>query len=99
MTTSLVPTGDIAHPEFTTERLRLDAERATDVIQDRIGGLSSTRTDEGVKFRTMDGMLVAILTGADDESAVDFHYRTAPASEAATLKARKLRRGLEPYVG
>lgn len=93
---TLVRTDEIEHPEFTTERLALDAERATELIREAVKGVSATETPEGTKFRTRRGMLLAILT--DHESGVDLHYRTAPASESATLKARRIWRALRPYA-
>ncbi len=74
-------------------------EAATEIILEALKGVSATETEEGIKFRTMDGMLIAILTGTHyEEPAVKLHYRTAPASETATLKARRLWRALESYA-
>ena len=93
------PGEDNAHPEFTTERLRIDADTATEVVLEALGGVSATDTDEGIKFRTTDGSLIAILTGTHYEEAdVDLHYRNAPPSETATLKARKLWRVLDEFA-
>lgn len=86
----------VEHPEFTTERLALDVQTATDLICDAVSGVTPTETTVGTKFRTQTGMLIAILTEAGD--GVDLHYRTAPASEPATLKARRLWRALRPYA-
>ena len=98
-TSTLIPVEDMKHSEFTTERLRLNVETATEIIRETLKGISATETDEGIKFRTMDGMLIAILTGTHyEDPAVELHYRTAPASETATLKARKLWRALESYT-
>lgn len=87
------------HPGFATERLTLDPETVVERIHETLGGVTATRTDEGMKFRTPDGTLVALLTvveeSDDDESAVLFQYRTEPASESGTLKARRLWRALE----
>ena len=90
---------DTDYPEFTTEPLALDAETATEIVLERLEGVTATETDEGIKFRTTGGMLIAILTGTHyEEPGVDLHYRTAPASETATLKARRLWRTLESYA-
>jgi hypothetical protein len=86
----------VEHPEFTTEHLALDVETATDLLCAAVNGVTATETTVGTKLRTQTGMLVAILTEADD--GVDLHYRTAPASEPATLKARRLWRALRPYA-
>lgn len=93
-----VPTGVVERPEFTTEHLAIDAERATEFVCDELKGLTATDTDEGVKFRTTDGMLVAILADSREAETVEFHYRTAPASETATLKAKRVWRALKPYA-
>lgn len=84
-------------PEFTTERLALDAAAATELICDAVGGVTATETPGGTKFRTQSGMLIAIVTEAD-EGTVDLQYRTAPASASATLKARRLWRSMRPYA-
>jgi hypothetical protein len=88
---------DDRYSEFTTEALTIDTETAIEIIMDTLGGVTATRTEAGVKLRSMDGMLLAILAAGADDSPVEVHYRTAPASETATLKARKLWRALEPY--
>ena len=97
------PTGETAteteYPGFETERLTLDVEEATDVIHETLEGLSATATDDGLKFRTASGTVIAILTETDhEEPAVDLHYRTRPSSSTVTLKARKLRRVLESHT-
>jgi len=98
-TSDLVPAEIVEHPEFTTVGLRLDVETAEEMICETLTGVTATETDEGIKFRTTDGMLIAILTGTHyEEPAVEIHYRTAPASETATLKASRLRRALGPYI-
>lgn len=81
------------YPEFSTERLTLDVGMATELAHETLNGLTDTETDEGRKFRTMDGTLIAILSEAEGEG-VELHYRTAPESHPGTLKARKLRRAL-----
>lgn len=87
------------HEGFATETLALDAERAREVVCDELKGVTATETAEGIKFRTTDGTLIAVLTGTHcEEPAVELHYRTEPASETATLKARRLRGALSPYA-
>ncbi|MFB6136542.1 MAG: hypothetical protein ABEJ04_07255 [Halobacteriaceae archaeon] len=83
-------------PEFETKRLHIDAARAREVVGDTLSGVTATETAEGVKFRTTDGSLIAVLTDAED-GGVEVHYRTAPASSAGTRKGRRLWRALEPY--
>lgn len=91
------------HPGFATERLALDPETVVERIHETLGDVTATRTDEGMKFRTSDGTLVALLTAVEesdeesdeDEPKVLFQYRTEPASESGTLKARRLWRALE----
>lgn len=95
-----VPAEIAKNPAFAAERLSLDVDSATDVIRRTIKGVSATETDEGVKFRTPDGMLVAFLTGTHyEDPAVELHYRTAPASDTATLKAHRIWKALEQYAG
>ena len=86
------------YSEFTTATLAIDRETAIGIVTETLGGVTATNTESGVKFRTTDGMLLAILTEEPDGATVEVHYRTAPASETATLKARKLWRALEPYA-
>lgn len=93
----LVRKEQIVHPEFTTERLTVDTARAVDLIGEAVGGVSTTDTPAGIKVRTQSGTLLAILTVADEDRA-DVHYRTAPASETATLKAHRLWKALRPYA-
>jgi hypothetical protein len=94
-----VPKGDVERAEFTTERLALEVEEARELICETLSGVTATETDDGIKFRTTDGSLIAILTGTHyEDPAVELHYRTAPASETETIKARKLWRALEPYA-
>lgn len=97
---AVVPKEISENPAFTTERLSLDVDSATDVILRTLKGVSATETDEGIKFRTSDGMLVAFLTGTHyEDPVVELHYRTMPASDTATLKARRLWKALEQYAG
>ena len=87
--------------EFTTIDLTLDEEQATEIIHSTLKGLRATTTDEGLKFRTTGGRLVALLRQPLDPSpgtGSQLAYRTAPASSAATRKARKLGTALDPYA-
>lgn len=93
----LVRKAQIERPEFTTERLAVDTTRAVELIGEAVGGVSTADTSEGTKVRTQGGMLLAIVTDAGEDRA-DLHYRTAPASEPATLKARRLWKALRPYA-
>lgn len=84
-------TGAENHPTFASERIPLDVATATERVVDALGGVTATETNEGVRFRTLDGTLLAVLSETEDGSA-ELQYRTAPPSETATLKARRLRR-------
>jgi hypothetical protein len=94
----LVPKDHVEYPEFTTERLVLDVDTATDIICETVGGVTPTDTDDGRKFRSTDGRLLAILTPRPGVAGIDLHYRTAPASDPATLKSRRLWQAVQPYV-
>lgn len=90
-----------ADPEFATMPLGIGVDEAIDAVHDAVKGLHGTRTDVGVKVRTTDGMLVAVVCGvtaADDPAASILHFRTEPASELATRKGRKLGAALEQFV-
>lgn len=91
----------LERPEFESLDLAVDAEEADRSIEDAIKGLSTAETDEGVKYRTRDGMLVAIVhprtTGSDDVNAT-LACRTEPASVSATRKAVKIREALQPHA-
>lgn len=96
---ALVPTEGSPHPEFRSRHITLDPEAAVEHVCERLKGCSATETGEGIKIRTMDGSLIAILEAADPETGgAILHYRTAPASETATLKATKVWRTLEPFA-
>jgi len=89
-----------SRPEFETVDLDVAVEDARRTIQDTVRGLSETETDEGLTYRTRDGMLVAILgprpSGSGDVKA-SLAYRTEPATDGATRKARKLREALASH--
>lgn len=88
-------------PEFESVDLDIDAEAAHEYIEDAMKGLSTSETDEGVKYRTIDGTLVAIVgprhTGSGNVKAI-LAYRTEPALEAATRKAAKIRDALQSHA-
>jgi hypothetical protein len=92
MTSPTAPTLGDARPEFDTERLALDVATATERVHETLAGLTATETPEGIRFRTRDGTLLAVLHGSAD--GVDLHYRAEPAALPATRKARKLRTAL-----
>lgn len=99
-TAELVPAATEGRDEFTTVELAIDLDGAEKAVRSAINGLATSSTEEGLKFRTTDGMLVAVL--GDGESAREsvrssLVYRTAPASIPATLKANRIRRVLQPY--
>jgi len=88
-------------PEFESIALDVDADEAGRYVDDAVKGLSTSKTDEGVKYRTTNGMLVAILgpgrAGSGGETT-RLAYRTEPASESATRKAGKIRDALDPHA-
>lgn len=88
----VAPRTDDNHPAFATERLTIDLPTATDLLGETVHGVTATRTDDGVKIRALDGMLLGIVTETDGVATL--HYRTAPPSEPATLKAERLRETL-----
>lgn len=83
-------------PEFAVERLGLDRAAAVELICESVGGVTATETTRGTKIRTQSGMLIAVVIGTDDGS--ELQYRTAPASDPATLKARRLWRAMRPHA-
>lgn len=98
--TELVPAATEGRAEFTTIDLTIDLDQAEDIIRSTIEGLTACSTEEGRKFRSPDGMLVALIKEGDptiDALASRVVYRTAPASDLSTLKATKIYRALRPY--
>jgi hypothetical protein len=91
----------LSRPEFET----VDLDVAVDDVHRRIAktvkGLRAAETDEGTKYRTTDGMLVAIVgprpSGSGDTRA-QLAYRTAPPSESATRKAAKVSEALAEHA-
>ena len=87
-------------PEFETVDMDIDVDEAKAMIDDTIKGLTASETDAGTKYRTRDGMLVAIIgprpTGSGDTKAT-LAYRTDPPMELASRKGRKLFEALHPH--
>lgn len=90
----------MARPEFESVHLDIDADETHRHIADAIKGLAASETDEGVNYRTLDGMLVAVVgdRNTDDGERATLAFRTAPASVAATRKATRILEALEGYV-
>jgi hypothetical protein len=89
----IVPKPETDRPEFDRVLLTADVDSAVTLATERVKGLATTETDEGVKFRTTDGTLVAIVDATTDGPAAaqsTLSYRTGPASSDATRKARRL---------
>lgn len=91
----------LSRPEFDTVDLDVDAEEVDRTIADTIKGLATAEADHGTKYRTSDGMLVAVVgprpSGSGDTEAT-LAYRTEPASEPATRKATKIFEALEAHA-
>jgi hypothetical protein len=98
-TAGLVPAGESGRPEFRTVHLSLEPAAAVDRICERMKGCVATETPEQITIRTTRGALLATLEpGPGDDGGTVLQYRTAPASETVTLKARTLWRALEPFA-
>jgi hypothetical protein len=91
----------LARPEFESVDLRIDPDETHRYIEQAVKGLSTADADDVVKYRTTDGMLVAIVgarpAGSETANAT-LAYRTEPAVESATRKAAKIRDALEAHV-
>ncbi|WP_433624438.1 hypothetical protein [Halomicrococcus sp. NG-SE-24] len=87
-------------PEFAAVALTIDAVDARDRVQRSLKGLSATETEDGIKLRTTRGMLVAVVGDRpeSDETEAELAYRTAPPSELATRKGRKVFETLEQFT-
>lgn len=87
-------------PEFATIDLDLPIEDAHGEIDETIAGLYASETEEGLKVRTVNGILVATLekhsAGSGDAKSA-LAYRTEPELVPATRKARKIRDALAPH--
>ncbi|MFB6165345.1 MAG: hypothetical protein ABEJ31_09330 [Haloarculaceae archaeon] len=88
-----------SRPEFETVTLEIDPEEAHQRLSDAVKGLKVAETGSGRKYRTTDGMLVAIVAPPEDEdgdeAGATLAYRTEPAVELATRKAANVRAALE----
>jgi hypothetical protein len=88
-------------PEFESIDLDVDADEAHRYIEEAIKGLPTSESEEGVRYRTRGGMLVAIVaprsTDSGDANAT-LAYRTEPASEPATRKASTILDALRPHA-
>lgn len=98
--TALRPTEE-ARPAFAAVDVTLPVEETMRLVQAFLKGLHATETREGMRFRTDDGMLVAVVR----ERALDrgvpgtrVEYRTGPPSLLATRKGEKVRETVLPYV-
>jgi len=93
-------TDELERPEFETVNLDITAEEAHRHIDDTVAGLSPSEDSDQMKIRTTGGMLVAIIAARDSERGgvkSTLAYRTEPASDPATRKAKKLAEALRPY--
>lgn len=93
----LVSTDRPEHPEFRTVPLALDPETVLEHIAETLKGITLNESEAGTKVRTTGGDLLAIVEAGPEADTTVLHYRTAPASETMTLKARKLYKALEAF--
>jgi hypothetical protein len=90
-----------ARPAFAVVDVTLPVEKTTALVQAFQKGLHTTETREGMRFRTDDGMLVAVVRGralAGGIPGTRVEYRTGPPSLLATRKGEKVRETVSPYV-
>lgn len=88
-------------PEFESVDLAIEVDEIHRHIEEAIKGLSTSETEEGVRYRTTDGMLVAIVGSRGTEPGdvkATLVYRTEPALESATRKASKILDALKPHT-
>ncbi|WP_254526092.1 hypothetical protein [Natrinema caseinilyticum] len=88
----------LARPEFESLDLDIAVADVHDRITDAVRGLTTSDSEEGTKYRTTDGMLVAVVgtsSATEDGERATVAYRTAPPSEPATRKASKIATALE----
>lgn len=90
----------LSRPEFESIDLDIGVEEADRYVEEAIKGLSVAESEEGWKYRTTDGMLVAIISEHDSggDGTTELAYRTEPAFEPATRKARTLFEALQPHA-
>jgi hypothetical protein len=86
-------------PEFEARDLDSTLAEADAQIRATIKGLQRSETDDTITYRTVDGMLVAIIKrpAEPDQVETTLAYRTEPASELATRKASKIATALQPH--
>lgn len=91
----------LERPEFESVDLDIDTDETRRYIEEAMKGLAASETKDGVKYRTTDGMLVAVVgrrpTGSGNVKS-KLAYRTAPASESATRKASKIHDALRSHA-
>jgi hypothetical protein len=87
-------------PEFESLGLAIDEAETRQQVERAVRGLATSETDDGVRYRTLGGMLVAIVRpqSGDDDAQSELAYRTAPASDPATRKASKIVDALMPHA-
>jgi hypothetical protein len=88
-------------PEFATVDLDIDVEEAQRHIGEAMKGLTAAESPEGTRYRTNDGMLVAVLGkrgSGSGQMKARLAYRTAPPSEPATRKAGKIHDALREHA-
>lgn len=88
----------LARPEFETVELAIDVDEAHRHVTETMRGLTTSETEAGKKYRTTDGMLLAVVGPGVEEGSATLLYRTAPASDLATRKASKIFEALEPHA-
>jgi hypothetical protein len=86
-------------PEFDSIHLDVDAAETRWHVEQTVRGLVASETDEGVRYRTRGGTLVAVVAQGQEAEPdrSELAYRVAPASEPATRKASKIRDALTEY--
>ena len=88
----------LTRPEFESIDLDMTMDHAHDQMTEVVRGLSTSESEEGRKYRTADGTLVAIVgtrSVRDGQEKAKLAYRIAPPSDLATRKASKISRALE----
>jgi len=85
--------------EYETVALQIDTDEATALITDQIKGLNLSDSEEGVKLRTSDGLLVAVLRETEDDGS-ELRYRAGTSLTAgpSTRKSQKIRELVEEYT-
>jgi hypothetical protein len=91
----------LSRPEFETVDLDVGVDEIDRTIREAIKGLAVAEAEHGRRYRTTGGMLVAVVaprpSGSGDTMAT-LAYRTAPASESATRKARKVSEAVRDHA-